>query len=456
MDMVFRGGTVVTSHARFPADVYVKGEKIAAIGTDLTVPEGTKTIDATGKLVLPGAIDAHTHLEFPFNGTTSADDYFAGTRAAACGGVTMVFDFVTQRKGQGIREAVQPRDALCAPKACIDYSFHVALTDLTPAVLEEFADAAAAGLPSFKLYMVYKKDGLMMNDADIVAALERSKETGTLIAVHAENPDVIDRNIDIFRAEGKLTPWYHYKSRPEAVEAEADIRAIHWAKAVGAPLYIVHLANDEGMKAVRAAVNEGYPIYAETCPQYLHFTCDVYKRDDGRNFICSPPMKGQASQDALWEGLKEGYIRTVATDHCPFTQAQKDWGKDDFTKVPNGCMGVENLYPYLLSEATRGRIPYEKVVEVCAENPAKIFGCTEKGALVPGKDADIVLYDPTIPFTITNDKMHSDCDYTIWEGTELSGYITETYSRGKLVFEDGTFVGEKGWGKFVKCAPRKV
>ena len=203
-------------------------------------------------------------------------------------------------------------------------------------------------------------------------------------------------------------------------------------------------------------MNEGYPIYAETCPQYLHFTCDVYKRDDGRNFICSPPMKGQASQDALWEGLKEGYIRTVATDHCPFTQEQKDWGKDDFTKVPNGCMGVENLYPYLLSEATRGRIPYEKVVEVCAENPAKIFGCTEKGALAPGKDADIVLCDPTIPFTITNDKMHSDCDYTIWEGTELSGYITETYSRGKLVFEDGAFVGEKGWGKFVKCAPRKV
>ena len=228
MDMVFRGGTVVTSHARFPADVYVKGEKIAAIGTDLAVPEGTKTIDATGKLVLPGAIDAHTHLEFPFNGTTSADDYFAGTRAAACGGVTMVFDFVTQRKGQGIREAVQPRNALCAPKACIDYSFHVALTDLTPAVLEEFADAAAAGLPSFKLYMVYKKDGLMMNDADIVAALERSKETGTLIAVHAENPDVIDRNIARMAV-------YEMQYAETAVDAGVAIdEAIELAKKYGA------------------------------------------------------------------------------------------------------------------------------------------------------------------------------------------------------------------------------
>lgn len=454
MELLIKGGTVVNAQERCEADVLVRDGVIEEVGRHLAAP-GAEVVDASGLLVLPGAIDAHTHLEFPFNGTTSADDYFAGTRAAACGGVTMVFDFVTQRKGQGIREAVAPRDALCAPKACVDYSFHVALTDLTPQVLAEFSDAAAAGLPSFKLYMVYKRDGLMMNDADIVAALRRSKETGTLIAVHAENPDVIDRNIDTFRAEGKLSPWYHYLSRPEPVEAEADIRAIHWAKSLDAPLYIVHLANAEGMQAVRDAVNAGYTIYAETCPQYLHFTSEVYKRPDGRNFVCSPPMKGQASQDALWKGLQEGYIKTVATDHCPFTQAQKDWGKDDFTKIPNGCMGVENLYPYLLDAANRGRISFEKAVEVASRNPAQIFGCTKKGAILPGKDADIVLYDPHHPFTVSVSNMHSDCDYTIWEGLELSGYIRSTYARGRLVYHDGDFLGEAGYGRFVPCAPRK-
>ena len=209
------------------------------------------------------------------------------------------------------------------------------------------------------------------------------------------------------------------------------------------------------MKAVEQAVTEGYSIYAETCPQYLHFTRDVYKREDGRNFVCSPPMKGQSSQDALWEGIRKGFIKTVATDHCPFTSEQKDWGKEDFTKIPNGCMGIENLYPYMLSEANKRRLSFNRVVELCSKNPATIFGCTEKGAILPGKDADIILYDPTINFTITNDKMHSDCDYTIWEGTELKGYITDTYSRGRLVFKNGKFLGEAGWGKFLKRTKRK-
>jgi dihydropyrimidinase len=455
MEFIIKGGTIINAGENFVGDVYIKNGKIEAVGQTIE-RSGVEIVEAGGKYVLPGAIDAHTHLEFPFNGTTSADDYFAGTRAAACGGVTTVFDFVTQRKGQGIQEAVAPRQALCDPKACVDYSFHVALTDLTPAVLEEFTEAIAAGLPSYKLFMVYKKDGLMMNDADIYKALQRSKETGALIAVHAENPDVIDMNVERFLAEGKTSPWYHYLSRPEAVEAEADKRAIHWAKTLQAPLYIVHLANEEGMKAVQEAVNQGYTIYAETCPQYLNFTSDVYKREDGRNFVCSPPMKGQASQDALWEGIKHGYIQTVATDHCPFNQKQKDWGKDDFTKIPNGCMGIENLYPYMLSEANKGRISFHKAIEVCCRNPAKIFGCTEKGAIVPGLDADIVLYDPKMDFTITNEKMHSDCDYTIWEGVQLKGYITETYSRGRLVYKNGEFLGEAGWGNFVKCAGRKV
>ena len=418
--------------------------------------QGAEMVDAAGKYVLPGAIDAHTHLQMPFGGTTSADSYEAGTRAAACGGVTTVFDFVIQRKGQGLIEAVEGRKQLCDPQACVDYAFHTAITDLTPAVLDEFGASAEYGVPSFKLFMVYKKEGLMVDDGVLALALEQSKETGCLVAVHAENPDVIDKRIEKFISEGKTSAWYHYESRPEFVEAEADKRAIHWAKAFNAPLYIVHLANKEGLDEVTKAKDEGYEIYAETCPQYLHFTNEVYKREDGRNWVCSPPIKAQESQTALWEGIKRGDIVTVATDHCPFQSYEKDWGINNFTKIPNGCMGIENLYPYMLSEANKGRISFNKAVEVCAANVAKIFGCApEKGTIAVGADADIVIYDPDKKFIVSKDNMHSDVDYTIWEDVELKGYPVMTFSRGKLVYNNGEFVGEPGWGRFIKCRPRK-
>ncbi len=455
MDFIIKNGTVITASDTYVADVAVKDGKVVMIGLGLEA-EGAKVYDASGKYVLPGAIDAHTHLQMPFGGTTSADSYEGGTRAAACGGVTTVFDFVIQRKGQGLIEAVEGRRALCAPQACVDYAFHTAITDLTPAVLEEFGASAEYGVPSFKLFMVYKKEGLMVDDGVLAAALEKSKETGTLVAVHAENPDLIDRRVEKFLAEGKTSAWYHYESRPEFVEAEADKRAIHWAKAFKAPLYIVHLANKEGLDEVTKAKDEGYEIYAETCPQYLNFTSDVYKREDGRNWVCSPPIKGKESQDALWEGIKRGDIDTVATDHCPFQSYEKDWGKDNFAKIPNGCMGIENLYPYMLSEANKGRITFNKVVEVCAANVAKIFGCaSEKGTVAVGADADLVIYDPNKKFVVSKNNMHSDVDHTIWEGVELKGYPVMTFSRGKLVFKDGEFVGQPGWGKFVKCRPRK-
>jgi dihydropyrimidinase len=453
MDFIIKNGTVITASDTYVADVAVKDGKVVMIGQGLKA-DGAKVYDASGKYVLPGAIDAHTHLQMPFGGTTSADSYEGGTRAAACGGVTTVFDFVIQRKGQGLIEAVEGRRALCDPQACVDYAFHTAITDLTPAVLEEFGASAEYGVPSFKLFMVYKKEGLMVDDGVLAAALEKSKETGTMVAVHAENPDLIDRRIEKFLAEGKTSAWYHYESRPEFVEAEADKRAIHWAKAFNAPLYIVHLANAEGMNEVTKARDEGYAIYAETCPQYLHFTNEVYKREDGRNWVCSPPIKGKESQDALWAGIKRGDIDTVATDHCPFQSYEKDWGKDNFTKIPNGCMGIENLYPYMLSEANKGRITFNKAVEVCSANVAKIFGCApEKGTVAVG--ADLVIYDPNKNFVISKDNMHSDVDHTIWEGVEVKGYPVMTFSRGKLVFDNGEFVGQPGWGNFVKCRPRK-
>ncbi len=453
MDLIIKNGTIVTAKESFIADIAVKDGKIALIGTDLSM-EAAKVVDAAGKLVLPGAIDAHTHLAMPFGGTVSADGYLSGTRAAACGGVTTVFDYPMQRKGKGILETIGERKAMCDPEACVDYAFHCIITDLNGGeLLEEFAASVDFGVTSFKCFFVYKKEGMMVDDGTFVKVLLKAKEVGAITNIHAENPDVIDLNIENFLKEGKTSAWYHYLSRPEYVEAEADKRAVHWAKSVEAPLYIVHMADKEGLEAAAEAKLAGHPIFIETCPQYLEFTSEVYKREDGRNFVCSPPIKGQESQEALWDAIKKGIIDTVATDHCPFQSYEKDWGKDDFTKIPNGCAGVENLYPYMLAAANSGRISFNRAVELCSANPAKIFGCDTKGSLTVGKDADIVIYDRDKDFTISVSNMHSDYDHTIWEGRKLHGYPVQTYVRGRLVYDNGEFTGEPGYGQFIKRKP---
>lgn len=446
MDLIIKNGTIVSPTATFKADVCVDNGKIVAITAD-AVTDADKVVDASGKMVLPGAIDAHTHLAMSFGGTISSDDYYAGTRAAACGGTTTVFDFILQDFGETMVDAIKRRDALCAPDAAVDYAFHVAVKDVSNGLIDTIEDAVNYGVSSFKVFMVYD---FGVTDGVFYKVLEKAKSCGAMISVHAENKQLIDVLTERYLSEGKTSAWYHYMSRPEFVEGEADIRAIQLAKSLDSKLYIVHLANKEGVQAVERARNEGYQIYSETCPQYLEFTSEVYKRADGRNFVCSPPMKGEESRLALWEAIKKGLITTIATDHCPFQSYEKDWGKDDFTKIPNGCAGIENMYPYMLSAANEGKITFNKAVELCSYNPAKIFGCDAKGAIEVGKDADIVIYNPTKDFTITNDKMHSDCDHTIWEGIKVKGYPEATYSRGKLVFKDGEFLGERGWGKFIK------
>lgn len=446
MDLIIKNGTIVSPTATFKADVCVDNGKIVAITADAGT-DADNVADASGKMVLPGAIDAHTHLAMPFGGTISSDDYYAGTRAAACGGTTTVFDFILQDFGETMVDAIKRRDALCAPDAAVDYAFHVAVKDVSNGLIDTIEDAVNYGVSSFKVFMVYD---FGVTDGVFYKVLEKAKSCGAMISVHAENKQLIAVLTERYLSEGKTSAWYHYMSRPEFVEGEADIRAIQLAKSLDSKLYIVHLANKEGVQAVERARNEGYQIYAETCPQYLEFTSEVYKRADGRNFVCSPPMKGEESRLALWEAIKKGLITTIATDHCPFRSYEKDWGKDDFTKIPNGCAGIENMYPYMLSAANEGKITFNKAVELCSYNPAKIFGCDAKGAIEVGKDADIVIYDPTKDFTITNDKMHSDCDHTIWEGIKVKGYPEATYSRGKLVFMDGEFLGERGWGKFIK------
>jgi dihydropyrimidinase len=451
IELLFKGGKVVTDTSVFKADVAVSGGKITEIAASIKPGPETEVHDCRGKLVLPGAIDAHTHLAMPFGGTISTDDYETGTRSAACGGTTTVFDFILQDFGETFPDAIARRDAIAAPQACVDYSFHIGVKDVSDNLLYTMEDAVKLGVPSFKVFMVYD---FGVTDGVFYQVLEHSKSIGALIGVHAENNELVNFLTDKYISEKNTSAWYHYLSRPEFVEGEADERAIGWAKAAGAALYIVHLANEQGMRAVTKARDEGYPIFAETCPQYLHFTSDVYKRPDGRNFVCSPPMKGKASQKALWDGIARGDISTIATDHCPFKKSEKDWGKQDFRKIPNGCAGIENMYPYMLSEANKGHTSFSKVVELCSTNVAKIFGLAHrKGAVEVGRDADIVVYDTKKRFTVTNKGMHGATDHTIWEGAELKGYPEATYSRGRLVFKDGKFLGEKGGGAFVKCKP---
>ena len=303
-------------------------------------------------------------MAMPFGGTVSADSNLSGTRAAACGGVTTIFDYPVQHKGQTILGLCGEKNDVLAKEACVDYAFHCCITDLNGgAILDEMEEAVKKGITSFKCFLVYKKENMMVDDATLTRLLLRAKELGAMINVHAENPDLIDLYTEKFLKEGKTSAWYHYLSRPEFVEAEADKRAVHWASHLETPIYIVHMADKEGLVDCIKAKEEGLKVYVETCPQYLEFTCDVYKREDGRNFICSPPMKGKESQDALWKALKAGYIDTVATDQCPFQSYEKDWGKDDFTKVPNGCAGVENLYQYMLDAANSVKLTFERVVE---------------------------------------------------------------------------------------------
>ena len=454
MELLIKGGTVVTATESYVADVAVDGGKIVAIGKDLSV-SADKVVDATGKLVLPGALDAHTHMQMPFGGTVSADSYLAGTRAAVCGGVTTIIDYPVQHKGETFLGLVNSKKEILKTDACCDYAFHCCITDLNNGeILDEMETAVEEGITSFKCFLVYKKEGMMVDDGMLATLLLRAKELGAMINVHAENPDLIDLRTEKYLKEGKTSAWYHYMSRPEFVEAEADKRVVHWASHLDTPVYLVHLADKEGLEACIKAKEEGHDVLIETCPQYLEFTCDVYKREDGRNFVCSPPMKGQESQDALWTALKAGLIDTVATDHCPFQSYEKDWGKDDFTKIPNGCAGVENLYPYMLDAANSGKISFERVVEVCSTNVAKIFGCDNKGAIAIGKDADIVIYDKDKDYTISVNNMHSDYDHTIWEGKKLHGYPVQTYLRGQLVYDNGEYVGTPGMGEYIKRSHR--
>jgi dihydropyrimidinase len=455
-DLVISGGTVVTATDKFEADVGVKDEKITAVGKDLKSGPGTTVIDAKGKYVFPGGIDVHVHLQLPFSGTISADDFENGTKAAACGGVTTVLDFAIQQKESSIMDAVEARRAEADPNVCVDYGLHAAITDWNIRTQEEIKQVIEYGIPTFKMFMIYKNEGWMADDGMLFQALEETLKHGGHIGVHAESVDILDMLIERYAKEKEKWGAYgHTLSRPCYTEEEAIIRAIKWAEATGGKLYIVHMSTGEGADAVRAGRARGVNVYAETCPQYLLLDDEVFKGENGHLYATCPQIKKPHDSERLWKGLVEGDVHIVATDTCTFTTEQKAAWNGDFRKIPFGMPGVETMVPLMFTEGVGKRgLSLNQFVALVSTNPAKLFGMyPEKGALEVGSDADILVFDPIRDVTIHASDLQTNCDWSPFEDWKLKGYPHVTISRGKVVAEKGKFVGEVGHGRFLKRKP---
>ena len=429
-DYLIKGATIVNHDGELLADVLVKDGIIARINQNIE-EEGVQIIDAKGLYLLPGGIDAHTHMEMAFGGTYSSDDYFSGGEAALAGGITSYIDYAIQRGDDTILETLEKRlELVKKEKPRADVFFHVAVTKLNDKILDEFPLLNEHGIHSLKCFMVYKREGMQIAPDDIAKIMLKAKPYGIMINIHAEDVDQIDANIDKFVSEGKLDCYHHYLSRDESVECAGDKIVIDLVRKTGAPAYIVHLANEEGVKLARAAKKEGLPLSVETCPQYLAFTEEVYKDPiKGLDFVCSPPIKGKKSQDELWRAIEDGTIDTVATDHCPFYHEEKLWGKDDFRKIPNGCGGIQYLYTYLLSEAIKRDIPLSRIVSLVSYNPARIFKLKNKGAIEVGKDADLVLFSKDGEHKISKEEDVSRANTNIYEGLSIRGHIVQVYKK---------------------------
>ena len=457
MGTLIKNGTVVSAEKTFAADVLIDGATVKEVRAGISA-DGHEVLDATGMLLLPGGIDAHTHLDMPFGGTTSSDDFETGTRAAAIGGTTTIVDFAIQAKGTKMRDALDTWWKKAESKACIDYGLHMIVTDLPEAGLEDMDDMVREGVASFKLFMAYP-NVLMVDDATIFRALQQTSKNGALICMHAENGSVIDVMVRQALAEGKTAPIYHALTRPTLAEAEAVHRAIALAEMAGVPIYIVHLSSEDALNQVREARDRGLPAFAETCPQYLLLSIDDMNRPgfESAKYVFTPPLREKQNLPKLWDGLKSDNLQVVSTDHCPFCfEDQKALGKDDFTKIPNGGPGIENrlqlLHHYGVSA---GKITLNRFVEIVSTAPARIFGMyPKKGAIAPGSDADIVVWDPKAEHLISAKTHHMRVDYSMFEGFKVIGNARQVFSRGELIVDQGQYVGRVGRGQYLRRAAR--
>jgi dihydropyrimidinase len=467
MPILIKSGTLITASETFSADILIEGEKIAIIGRDLKLP-GAQVIDAAGKLVMPGGIDPHVHLNLPMFGTVSSDDHYTGQKAAAFGGTTTVMDFVPQDYPT-LREAVEAWHARADALAAIDFGFHMNITFLDGGVTAEIPRLIRLGITSLKVFMAYN-GRLRLQDGEIFQVLRIAREHGMLTMLHAENGDVIDILVAEALAAGQTTPEWHAHTRPAWGAVEAVLRGSALAAQAGAPLYIVHVNTGGEVEQLRYARQRGLAVMGETCPPYLFFSVEHLRRSDGSKWICSPPMRTVEDNAALWKGLADGTLQTIGTDHCPFFfdgsrpilyEGQevaipgKELGKEDFTKIPNGLPGVADRLPILWTYGVRaGRITPNQFVSLNSTNPAKIFGLyPRKGALLPGSDADIVIWDPDRRLTYGIAFAHHRTDYNLYENWELVGYPEKVFLRGNLIVDGEQWLGKAGMGQFLRREP---
>jgi len=455
-DALITNGTVVTATDTYPADVAISRGKVTAIGQQLPRENTKRIIDAAGRLVMPGGIDVHTHLDMPFGGTNSADDFETGTRAAAFGGTTTLIDFAIQRKGETLRHAFDTWMKKASDRATTDYGFHCIATDLPNSALEEMDELVREGVTSFKLFMAYP-GVFMLDDASIFKALRRTVKNGAMVCMHAENGGAIDVLVQQALAEGKTAPKYHALTRPTTAEAEATARAIALAEMAGAPLYIVHLSCNDALEKVREARDRGLPVYAETCPQYLYLSIENFDVPgfEGAKYVFTPPLREKWHQEKLWKGLKQDQLSVVSTDHCPFCmKEQKELGRDDFTKIPNGGPGIEHRMSLIYSGGVgAGRFSANRFVEITSTTPAKLFGLyPRKGTIAVGSDADLVIFNSTKQQTISAQTHHMRVDYSMFEGITVTGVPEIVLSRGNVIVENNEFKGRAGAGNYLKRA----
>jgi dihydropyrimidinase len=471
MRILISGGTVVSATGTMPADVLVDGEVVAGLAmrdfpserlrsqsrasdqAGAWAAAADRIIDATGKYVLPGGIDAHTHMEMPFGGTFSADTFETGTRAAAWGGTTTIIDFAVQAKGGSLLATLDKWHAKADGSCAIDYGFHMIVSDVNDTTLKEMDACIAAGVNSFKMFMAYP-GVFYATDGEILLAMQQAAASGAMVMMHAENGIAIDQLVAQAIAAGKTDPVQHGLTRPPELEAEATSRAITLAKVSGSPLYIVHLSARQALEAVAAARDTGQNVFAETCPQYLYLSIDDLARPDfeGAKYVASPPLRPAEHQASLWQGLRTNDLSVVSTDHCPFCfREQKELGRGDFAKIPNGIPGVEHRMDLLHQGVVAGEISLSRWVEITSTTPARMFGLyPRKGVIQPGADADIVIYNPAARQTLSVATHHMNVDYSAYEGMEITGRVETTLSRGAIVVDAGEYHGGAGHGRFLE------